>query len=91
MKFEDDDQEAAYVKGFADGEESILRKLRKELDRFGREKERWTDLLTDPEKLVGLAENDPEFSAAMTTAVVALLMAEDAKEKAWEATAKPDE
>ena len=91
MKFDDDAQQAAYAKGFADGYESVLRQLEKELKRFGREKEKWTDLLTDPEKLAALAENDPDFSAAMTTAVVVLLLGEEEKEKAWKAASKPSE
>ncbi len=86
MKLDDDDQKAAYAEGFAHGMESVLEKLRKEMEWIGRNKEKWTDLMKDPEKLAALAENDPQFSVAMTTAVVALLIAEHEKEKAWEAT-----
>ena len=86
MKLDDDDQDAIYAKGYADGRADVLKQLKEHWERFGHEKEKWTDLMKDPEKLAALAENDPRFSVAMTTAVVALLIAEHEKEKAWEAT-----
>ena len=93
MKFDDDDQQAAYAKGFVDGRAQLVKQVKEKLDgamrEIMREKEKWTDVLTDPEKIIALAQNDPRFSEAMTTAVVALLYAEHEIEKAWEATDDP--
>jgi len=74
-RLDDASREELYQLGYADGQEELMKSLRTKLKKDLTLREKWDDVLHDPEKLIVLAKEDPEVENAITMAVVAMLMA----------------
>jgi len=78
------DQDAAYSEGYRTGQRDMLKHVHRQVKAFKSEKERWTDVLGDAEKLASLVEHKPEFQSAVIETAIALLLKDDNLEKEWE-------
>ena len=81
MLEDNEDRDAIYTQGYQDGQNDLIKKIKSNMKKINKHRDYLNNILHDPEKLIRLAQKDPEVNAAITTAVVAILLEDAEKNK----------